>query len=128
MAASLPGGPGSPTTVEPVQGDQDQPTDPATLAVADGELPVVSLHGEIDLSSVAAVRAVIDEALRHANATLVIDLSDVAFFDSSGLGLLVTAKDDATAQGAELVLRSPSAAARRILELGGTTDWFQIQS
>ena len=96
--------------------------------VEDGQSPVVSLHGEIDLSSVVTVRAVIAEALTHAGATLVIDLSDVAFFDSSGLGLLVTAKDEATAQGAELMLRSPSAAAKRILELGGTTDWFQIQS
>lgn len=106
---------------------QDAPSQ-ATLVVADGEAPVIRLHGEIDLSSVEAVRAVISEALAHADTSLVIDLSDVTFFDSSGLGLLVAAKDEGALDGVELVLRAPSPAAQRILELAGTTDWFRIES
>lgn len=111
-----------------VRSDAQDAPNQATLVVADGEAPVISLHGEIDLSSVEAVRSVISEALAHAGTSLVIDLSDVTFFDSSGLGLLVTAKDEGASGGVELVLRSPSPAALRILELAGTTDWFRIES
>lgn len=111
-----------------VPSDAQDPPSQATLVVTEGEAPVVSLHGEIDLSSVGAVRAVISDALAHADTSLVIDLSDVTFFDSSGLGLLVTAKDEGAPAGVELVLRAPSPAVQRILELAGTTDWFRIES
>lgn len=97
------------------------------VLVTPGQAPIVKLTGEIDLSSVAAVRAAINEARGLADDTIVIDLADVSFFDSSGLGVLVESKDRAEEQGVDLVLRSVSPAVRRILDLAGTADWFRIE-
>ncbi|MEO7428337.1 MAG: STAS domain-containing protein [Acidimicrobiales bacterium] len=107
--------------------DPSQAADAATLAVDEGRAPVVSLHGDVDLSAVDAVRSVIGEALELADGSVVVDLSDVTFMDSSGLGLLVSAKDEGAARSVELVLRRISPAAQRILELAGTTDWFRVE-
>jgi anti-sigma B factor antagonist len=52
---------------------------------------VLEVVGEIDLSSAAALRAAIDEAIGDGVRALVVDLEGVAFMDSSGLSVLVAA-------------------------------------
>jgi anti-sigma B factor antagonist len=97
------------------------------------DTPVFDLHrsangavvvsGEIDVMSAAALRQTLLRALEEeASATLVVDLSAVAFIDASGVGALVDVANQAAARRRRLTVTRPSAAVRRIMTILGA-DW-----
>ena len=80
---------------------------------------LVRISGDLDIYTSSDLRT---ELLTLADAqerTVVVDLSDVEFIDSTGLGVLVLAQKRLRQHGGEIVLRSPSAKTRTILELTG---------
>ena len=86
----------------------------------------VRLMGELDMSTAPQLR---EELLRLASdgATMVtVDLSDLAFVDSTGLSVLITGLKRLRQQGGEMALRSPSPGTRRVLEITGLTEVFPI--
>jgi anti-anti-sigma factor len=90
--------------------------------------PHLILSGEIDLlvapslkeSGTAMVRSV-------APARVEIDLGDVTFIDSSGLGALISIRNAARQAGTDLVLVRVSRAVSRLFELTGVGDSFTIE-
>jgi anti-anti-sigma factor len=71
--------------------------------------------GELDSSNVGDVDALLEEEiLRGGDLTL--DLSELTFVDSMGVGLLATAAER-LAKGGSLILLSPDHSVRRVLEL-----------
>jgi anti-anti-sigma factor len=92
---------------------------------AEGAL-VLRLVGDLDPHTAPALT----EALEAADDSrpLVLDLEEIAFMDSAGLRVLLTAHEEATNAGRELTLRRPSEAAQRILELTGLVDHLKIDS
>lgn len=77
-------------------------------------MTVIHVTGEIDLETCERLRDVIEPHL-GPEQTIVMDLSGVAFMDSSSLDVLVQARGRLTSDGGSLVLRNPSAAARQVL-------------
>jgi anti-sigma B factor antagonist len=59
---------------------------------------------------------------------VVVDLSRLAFLDSSGLGALLTFAHRADDLGTRLVLRAPTPAVGRVLELTATDRLFEIDA
>ena len=53
------------------------------------DISVVTVAGEVDVYTAAQLRAVLDEEIGAGNARLVVDLDEVSFLDSTGLGVLV---------------------------------------
>jgi anti-sigma B factor antagonist len=51
---------------------------------------VVSAAGELDVHTAPTLQAELDPLSTQAAAALVVDLTDVGFIDSTGLGVLVT--------------------------------------
>ena len=51
---------------------------------------VVSAAGELDVHTAPALQAELSPRSQQPNAVLVVDLTDVGFIDSTGLGVLVT--------------------------------------
>lgn len=87
---------------------------------------VVRLLGELDMSTAPQLQ---QELLRLASdgARLVtVDLSELAFVDSTGLSVLITGLKQLRQQGGEMALRSPSPGTRRVLEITGLTEVFPI--
>ena len=79
---------------------------------------VVAPTGEVDLSTVDAVRAELTAA-SHEARRVVLDLRAVTFMDSSGLRLLVELQRASDADGfAFAVVRGPRSL-QRLLELSG---------
>jgi anti-sigma B factor antagonist len=75
---------------------------------------VISVGGEVDMHTAAGL----EQALQHAmqtSACLVVDLTQVTFIDSSGLGVLIGARRRATAAGGSLSLVRPPAIVRKLL-------------
>ena len=60
--------------------------------------------------------------------TIVLDLSEVEFMDSSALHLLVQARGRLTENGGSLMLRNPSRAAHRLLTVAGANDLLENRS
>ncbi len=88
---------------------------------------VVALHGELDLDSVAVLRAAVDRALTTPGTVVVIDCGDLAFCDSTGLSELLDAAVRARAGGSRIELARPRPLVRRVLELTGATDAFPVR-
>ena len=65
-------------------------------------VPVVTAPGEIDITNAPDLRSALLEAAEHGHATLVADLTQTRFCDSSGLHTLLAAHKRARAGGGEL--------------------------
>ncbi|MFI9009886.1 STAS domain-containing protein [Actinosynnema sp. NPDC053489] len=57
-----------------------------------GEIPVITVAGEVDMDTVPEVRATLAAELAGGPPALVLDLTDVGFFSSAGLSLLLDAR------------------------------------
>ena len=89
------------------------------VAVDGAATATVRLAGECDLVSAEAARAAVAQ-LPAATAQIIVDLRHVSFIDAAGIGSLIAARKTAAAAGRDLVVRHPSRAVRRLLELTQT--------
>ena len=99
----------------------------STNVAREGDATVIHVTGEIDLATCERLRDAIEPHLGPAQ-TIVLDLSEVAFMDSSCLGVLVRARGRLTADGGSLVLRNPSSAARRLLTVAQAEDLIEVDA
>ncbi|MGH9057858.1 MAG: STAS domain-containing protein [Acidimicrobiales bacterium] len=107
--------------MEDVEADEGAPL---TISNAeDGGGIVISLEGELDLSSAPQLREAIDEALESKPDHLVLDLHGLRFMDSSGIAVLVHTQ----ARIDSLTLRQPAELIRRVLEITGLTKVFAVE-
>ena len=83
----------------------------------------VRLAGELDVASAGIARRAVEQ-LGAGTKRIVLDLSRVTFFDAAGIRFLFAAREQASAAGGDLVLRHPSTAVRRALELTGALPLF----
>src|ERR1700685_1969904 len=67
-------------------------------------LPVVRGPAEIDIANAGQLRAALLAAAAQGHATIVVDLTETSFCDTSGLQVLVLAHGRAAAEGGELRL------------------------
>jgi anti-sigma B factor antagonist len=88
--------------------------------------PVLVVEGEIDLSGAARFAQELESLIAGSDRTAVVDLSRVGFIDSSGVRELLKAQYRAQSSDAELVLRAPSTACRRVLQVSGAWVEFNI--
>lgn len=96
-------------------------------SIKDGVLEV-KLIGEIDHHSAIRVRSDIDSLIFEARPQKVaLDLSNISFMDSSGLGLIMGRYTLIKELGGSLVLQSPSAAVMKILSLAGMERIVKIE-
>lgn len=89
---------------------------------------VVTVVGAIDLQTREKLAAAGRTALEGRTSALVLDLAEVSFIDSTGIGTLVELGRDAEDAGAQLVIRHPSARVLRVLEMTGLDDAWPIET
>ncbi len=78
---------------------------------------VIRVAGELDLSTIAAFDAEIQDSLRASH--VIIELSECTFLDSSALRSLVHANRAANDVESRLAIVAPSQPARRVLDVSG---------
>ena len=84
---------------------------------------VIHVRGEIDMATAGRLRDAIEPHMGPGDS-IVLDLSEVDFMDSSCLHVLVQARGRLTENGGSLVLRNPSRAAQRVLTVSGATHFL----
>jgi anti-sigma B factor antagonist len=82
-------------------------------------VPVVAAPEEIDITNAPELRSALLEAAAHGHGTLVADLSQTQFCDSSGLHTLLAAHKRATAEGGDMLLVLPGNAVLRVFTITG---------
>lgn len=84
------------------------------------EPTVIAPSGEVDFACIAAFRAALSDAARSEAHRLVVDLTDVSFIDSTGLGALIELHTNLRREKRELAVVAPAGtAAAVLLELAG---------
>lgn len=98
----------------------------STAVTHSGDTTIVSLSGELDIATVPELRPVATEELdRPGCTTLVLDLSELSFLDSTGIGCWVEIRSYATDLGKQVTVRNAPPAVRRVLEIGGLLTLFE---
>ena len=87
---------------------------------------VVSLTGEIDLSTAPRLSTVVTVLLSDAPARVVLDMSGVTFCDSQGLGTLVVLSRKAALAQSCLVLTNVADFLLRVLDITGLRPALMI--
>lgn len=83
--------------------------------------------GEVDVSNAAEMRGAIEAALATNPASLEIDLSDVAYIDSTGIGVLVGAAHSAAEAGGSFAVLNPQPNVKRVLGMLGVEKDLNIK-
>jgi anti-anti-sigma factor len=98
---------------------------PAPFEVKVGDLEhgvqTISVCGELDLSTAPNLEGPLEQALESGKGSVLIDLSQCEFIDSTGIALIVRAwqRLDGGEDGRNLVLCSQNDQVRRVLEITG---------
>jgi anti-sigma B factor antagonist len=92
----------------------------------DAGTATVSLKGEVDVLTVDQVRVVLGEALAGSPREIVVDLAELAFIDSTGLGALIFGFQRARDAGVRFRLTRPTPGVRQVLVLSGILEVVEL--
>jgi anti-sigma B factor antagonist len=88
---------------------------------------VMTLAGELDILAVSSVRGALVKLITHGASRVIVDLTDVDFMDSAGLGALVMAHKRArVVRGRFAIVCSSDGAVRRVLTLTGLIHVLRV--
>lgn len=96
------------------------------LSRTTGGHTVLTVNGELDIATTAALRDRIVGALKATTGPVIIDLSGVSFCDATGLALLVGARRRARLSGCTVVLAGPDRTVSKLLRITGLDRAFTI--
>jgi len=103
----------------------------ASASALDGGVRLLEIHGELDLSTATQLEGPLEEAVAADDASVLIDLADCQFIDSTGIALIVRAwqrVDAAAGNGGKggLVLCCQNEQVRRVLEVTGLEHSLRV--
>ncbi len=93
-----------------------------------GDETIAYIHGEVDHHNAKTARESLDKIIESEQPIRFgLDLSGVTFCDSSGLGLVMGRMRKCVSVGSTMVVKNPSAAAHKILEIAGMDKLIKIE-
>lgn len=92
-------------------------------ATAGGAGAVLRLVGELDIATAAQLDQALATLTREGATVVVLDVAELAFMDSSGLGVLLRA----ARSGTRIRLRRASGAVRELIGATGLSDVLQVE-
>jgi anti-anti-sigma factor len=98
----------------------------AAQVASEGEHALVRLIGELDVAVAPTAEQAIVQAERHHPRLLEIDLSKLAFMDSTGLRLMLQTRERSLAAERQLVLRRGPSVVHRVFEVTALTSRFEF--
>ena len=90
----------------------------------DGAATRITVAGELDLYSSPGVREQVLAAVADAPGAVILDLVAVNFLDSTGIALIIAARDKAAIREVSLTI-VPSAPVRKVLEVVGLGKYLR---
>jgi anti-sigma B factor antagonist len=87
---------------------------------------VVALDGRVVLGDESQALRQIEESDRHGNKKIILNMDNIEYIDSAGLGILVAAHVSAKLQGAALILSNLGTKFQEILQITKLVTVFQV--
>jgi anti-sigma B factor antagonist len=87
---------------------------------------VISLDGELDMASAPLLEAALQSAEADATSVLVLDLRELRFMDSTGLRIILWARERLRSRGQELALTTGSNQVQRLLSVSGVGEHLRV--
>lgn len=91
-----------------------------------GETLLFKLRGSLDLATAPTVRAALSEAAEKGSQHLIVDLTQLEFLDSTGLGVLIGAHRRAAEHGGSVRLVVSDGPISRLLNITGLIAVFSV--
>ncbi len=91
-----------------------------------GTWSVVAVQGEVDLSTAPQFREGLGKAIEHGMRSLAVDLREVTFMDSMGLGVLVGARRHVMESGGRFAVICGEGPCQRVIEISGLSDLLGV--
>ena len=92
----------------------------------DGTTVRLALTGELDIAGASRVEQELERIEREPPATIVLDLRELAFMDSTGLRVIVAADSRAREQARRLVIVRGTDTVQRIIEMTRLDERLEI--
>ena len=102
------------------------PEETVTSVEHAGDTVTVSLRGEVDVLTVDQVRMALSDALAARPRQIVVDLAELSFIDSTGLGALVFGFQRARDLGIGFRLARPGRRVHQVLMLSGLLEVVEL--
>ena len=96
------------------------------ITVTDNHV-VVNLSGSIYVEEAAQIRESLIGYIEKGHKTFVVDLGNVDYIDSSGLGTLVAIQKRALQNGGSVIIKNLKGLVKDLFELTRLTKVFEIQ-
>ena len=96
------------------------------LTTDDQDRKVLRAIGDVDRQTAPAMRSHIESAT-ESGETLVVDLRDVSFMDSPGLGTLIFCDRRQRDRGGRLVIKNPAGPVRDLLDVVRLADVLEVE-
>lgn len=91
-------------------------------------ISILSVSGEVDIATSSALREALVEAIEKGSGVVIVDLLQVGFLDSSGLGVLISGLKRAKERGGDFLLVCSSDDVLKVLRITGLTKVFSIHN
>ena len=88
----------------------------------------VAVRGEIDIASSDELRSALLTLSEQGVCDVTVDLADLAFIDSTGLGALIRVLKHYRENGGDLKLANPTKPVAKVLEITSLDQLFEIDS
>lgn len=89
-------------------------------------IPVISISGEVDLYNAKEIKQVLDQKIQEGKYEIVVDVSEVPFMDSSGIGTLVTGMYKLRKYYGGLKVAGISGSVAKVFKLTGMESHLQV--
>ncbi|MBA2560863.1 MAG: STAS domain-containing protein [Propionibacteriales bacterium] len=97
----------------------------SSVDVCEG-VTVVTVSGDLDVSDALSLRETLGQAQGDSARPVLLDLAEVGFIDSAGIGLLVSAHRRAAGGGGQFALAALTPTVARVLELTRTDRMLTV--
>src|SRR5579872_749160 len=95
---------------------------------AEGNVPVIDLKGEVDVYTAPKFKTAMIELIDQGNYNVVVNLANVQYMDSAGLGALVSGLKRVREHNGTINLVSPTVPVQRVLDITRLSKILNIYS
>ena len=87
---------------------------------------LVAVSGELDMASALGLAGPLTDIANDGEGSVVVDLSGLAFMDSTGMSVLLNARRRLTRQGRGMLVICPAGPVLRVFELTSMVDTLRV--
>ncbi len=95
-------------------------------SIHEDNIMVLEIKGEVDAYTAQNLNKTLGEVLNNGYHQIVVEVSQMTFISSAGIRTFLYAQRDAVQSGGEVKLVAPTDQVRRIFEIAGFYELFQI--